>query len=63
MSNGAYGKFLYVFSKDARGKLLDKGLKLIKEDDKNEVYIFINDQKASFDLGGVFFMPSDTIAF
>lgn len=62
MSNDTCGKFLYVFSKDAKKKLLDKGLKLIQENDKNEVYVFLNNQKATFDLSEVFFLPSDTIA-
>lgn len=56
------GKLIYVFSKSARDKLLKRGYKLFKSDDKNEAYIFLNSTDVNFSLGEPHF-TGDILSF
>ena len=56
-------KFIYVFTISARDKLLEKGYRLLKSDDENNIFIFANTDKMSFDLHGVIHLESDTLSF
>lgn len=56
-------KFVYVFSKDARDKLLAAGFLLLKSDDRNETYIFENNVGLSFALEKISTIKSNTLTF
>lgn len=56
-------KFIYVYTPDARDKLLAKGYKLMKSDEQNKMYIFINNEKLSFSTLDVSYILSDSITF
>lgn len=56
------GKFIYVFERNARDKLLAEGYKLIKSDERQNVFVFENRETHTFseDFAFVF---SDTLTF
>lgn len=56
-------KFIYVFSKEARDRLLAAGFLLLKSDDRNETYIFENNTSLSFALDRVSTIKSNTLTF
>ncbi len=56
-------KFIYVFSKAARDKLLAAGLVLIKSDDRNETYVFENNASLAFSLNEISAIKSNTLTF
>lgn len=56
-------KFLYVFSKEARDRLLSANYTLLKSDEKNEVYVFANQMDMTFDLADISFIRSNTLTF
>lgn len=56
-------KFIYVFTEDARDRLLADGHEMIKKDDQNNIFIFINDGKMDFSLNEVSFISSDSLSF
>lgn len=56
-------KFLYVFNKGARDKLLSASYTLLKSDEVNEVYVFANQVDMKFDLADISFIRSDTLTF
>lgn len=55
--------FIYVFDEGAKDKLLDMDYKLLKRDEKNHIYVFINESCEVFALDGVSYILSDTITF
>lgn len=55
--------FIYVFDEGAKDKLLDMDYKLLKRDEKNHIYVFINESREVFALDGVSYILSDTITF
>lgn len=55
--------FIYVFDEDARDKLLDMNYKLLKRDEKNHIYVFVNEGREAFALDGISHILSDTITF
>lgn len=55
--------FIYVFSSDARDKMLASGFVLLKEDTDNSVFIFKADSTLTFALGDASFVMSDTLSF
>lgn len=55
--------FIYVFDEDARDKLLDMNYKLLKRDEKNHIYVFVNEDREVFALDGISHILSDTITF
>lgn len=56
-------KFVYVFSKEARDKLLSKGYRLLKSDENNDTYVFENDASMVFSLGDISVIRSNTLTF
>lgn len=56
-------KFLYVFNKDARDRLLDANYTLLKSDDRNEIYVFANQMDMTFALADISFIRSNTLTF
>lgn len=56
-------KFIYVFSKEARDKLLSQGLKLLCSDNDNETYVFENETSLSFSLSGISVIKTNTLMF
>lgn len=56
-------KFLYVFSKEARDRLISANYTLLKSDEKNEVYVFANQMDMTFALADISFIRSNTLTF
>ena len=58
-------KFIYVFSKAARDKLLKAGFLLLKTDEWNSTYVFCADDKLHFDLASadISYITSNTLTF
>lgn len=56
-------KFIYVFNKEARDAMLSLGLKLLKEDRRNQIYIFENSERMCFSRSDFYYMVSDTLTF
>lgn len=56
-------KFLYVFSKDNRDLLIAAGYTLLKSDDKNDLYVFVNQANLAFDLADMYFVRSNVLTF
>lgn len=57
------GKFLYVFNKEARDRLLDANYTLLKSDEQNDIYIFANQGEMAFVLSDVSYICSDSLTF
>ena len=56
-------KFLYVFSKNDRDSLIAAGYTLLKSDDKNDLYVFVNQTNLAFDLVDMYFVRSNVLTF
>lgn len=56
-------KFIWVFTEEARDKLLQDNYILIKSDLKNNIFIFENKKEMSFALSSVSYILSDTLTF
>lgn len=56
-------KFIYVFSKSARDRLIAANYTLLKSDEQNEVYVFANQMEMTFDLADISFIRSNTLTF
>ena len=56
-------KFIYVFSEDARDKLIKLGYKLIKSDERNRAYIFENSDILKFEQLDISAIKSNTLTF
>ena len=56
-------KFLYVFNKAARDKLLEANYRLLKSDEQNEMYVFANEIDMTFALADISFIRSNTLTF
>ena len=56
-------KFIYVFKKEDRDRLLSDGYVLLKEDDSNSIYVFEIGDKLVFELTDMDFVYSDTLTF
>lgn len=55
--------FIYVFSIEDRDNLISKNYKLIKADDRNNIYVFDNNNKLVFDNTITKFVYSDILTF
>lgn len=55
--------FIYVFDADAKNKLLEMQFMMLKSDDKNNVYIFVNDDNKNFVVDDIPYVISDTLTF
>ena len=57
-------KFIYVFSKEDRDYLVNVGYKLLKSDERNDIYIFNSSTELNFALSDVKeYMESSTLTF
>lgn len=59
-------KFIYVFSKDARDKMLHKGFNLLKNDELGLIFVFDSESNSKYsisDLDDVSYILSDTLTF
>lgn len=56
-------RFIYVFSEEARDRLLAAGYTLLKSDGKNNTYIFDNDPRVAFSFSGIGELKTDTLSF
>lgn len=56
-------KFIYVFNKNSKDKLLKEGFVLLKEDTYNSVYIFNDNPSISYALADISFIRSDSLTF
>ena len=56
-------KFLYVFSKEVRDRLLAANYTLLKSDEKNETYVFANQMDMTFALADISYIRSNTLSF
>lgn len=59
------GRFLYVFSEDARDKLLSRKFEMIKEDKRNNIFIFLNQisDDLAFSVNDISYIESNTLTF
>lgn len=55
--------FVYVFSDKGRDILLDREYELLKSDELNHIYVFVNKDKQNFACDGVPYVLSDTLTF
>ncbi|MCD8376848.1 MAG: hypothetical protein LUD69_07880 [Oscillospiraceae bacterium] len=56
-------KFIYVFDRADRDALLDAGYRMMRADEKGQVYIFQNTESLNFDLSAVDMVWSDVLSF
>lgn len=62
-------RFVYVMSKEDKEKMLQMGFFMIREDRKNNIWVFKNKDVTSFDAGnevekaGIKHVLSDTLMF
>ena len=56
-------KFLYVFNKEARDRLLEANYTLLKSDEKNETYVFANQMDMTCALADISYIRSNTLSF
>lgn len=56
-------KFLYVFTDEDRDFLLSHGMSMLKEDRKNHLYVFANQDDLKFDLSDIELAKSNTLSF
>lgn len=57
-------KFIYVFTKEAMKDLKKKGYELLREDEKNQIWIFVNKDPDSLEFTTDYqCVLSDTLSF
>lgn len=56
-------KFLYVFDKETRDKLLASGFTLIASYEKKDTYVFANQTVTKFDFSTITYLPSNKLTF
>ena len=56
-------KFIYVFSKKDKETLQKAGFILLKEDEKNDMYVFNRNDTLTFALADMSYLTSDTLTF
>lgn len=56
-------KFIYVFSEKDRDELINAGYTLLKGDDNNSTYIFLNKECMNFSFGNMRNVQIDTLSF
>lgn len=57
------GKFIYVFDINTKENMVKAGFKLMKSDDRNDIYVFLSDDSLRFDFSNISTIRSDTITF
>lgn len=56
-------KFIYVFDTASKDKLLRAGFVLLKEDQANNIAVFVNDERLSFALDDVIHISMNTLSY
>lgn len=56
-------KFIYVFSQSDMDKMLFKGFLLLKSDQHNNMYVFLNDGNLTLDDLDISYILSDKLTF
>ena len=56
-------KFIYVFSQSDRDEMLFKGFLLLKSDQHNNMYVFLNEGDLALDDLGISYILSDKLTF
>lgn len=60
-------KFIYVFDKEAKERMLEMGYKLMQSNEDKKTYVFLNDsskKELRFSAGSeLFYVESNTISF
>lgn len=56
-------KFIYVFSQSDRDKMLFKGFLLLKSDQHNNMYVFLNEGNLTLDDLDISYILSDKLTF
>ena len=56
-------KFIYVVGEDARDRLIGMGYYLLREDDAQHIYVFLNQGHQNFSCTDIQFAMSDTLTF
>ena len=56
-------KFIYVFGEEDRDTLLNSGYALLKQDEANNIFIFLNREEQYFERLRLPHMTSDTLTF
>ena len=56
-------KFIYVFSKKDKETLQKAGFILLKEDERNDMYVFNRNDTLTFALADMSYLTSDTLTF
>lgn len=54
---------MYVFSNEDRDKLLEIGFRILRSNEKNQIYIFENVDAVKFDKNSVKFVYSNNLVF
>lgn len=55
--------FIYVFNSEARDELLKLGLNMLKEDSRQQIFVFENPQVVTFSMPDISYILSDTLTF
>jgi len=55
--------FIYVFNSEARDELLKLGLNMLKEDLRQQIFVFENPQVVTFSMPDISYILSDTLTF
>lgn len=56
-------KFIYVFSAEDRDKLLSQGAMLLRSDEYNQMFVFLNDGELTFENGDIDYLFSNLLTF
>lgn len=56
-------KFIYVFGEDGKEKMLQLGYELVSSNKKNNVYVFLNQDRQNFENLDVKAVFSDMLTF
>lgn len=56
-------KFIYVFNKEARDRLINQNLVLLKSDERNSIFVFETPKNFSVDFSEISFIFSNTLTF
>lgn len=55
--------FIYVFGDEGRDIMLSRQYELLKSDEHNHIYVFVNKDEQNFACDGVPYALSDTLTF
>lgn len=58
-----HGRFVYVLCDEGRKALLKLGLRMVRDDGTQKIYVFENDPHVNLDEAGVDYVISDVLTF